>query len=57
MFSFNNTESIMTEEPLSTEAIKANIEHYEVLVRESKEMWQQHLCKLQYWLDRLEKQV
>ena len=47
----------MIEEPLSTEAIKANIEHYEVLVRESKEMWQQHLCKLQYWLDRLEKQV
>jgi len=46
----------MNDEQLSTEAIKANIDHYESLVTESKEVWQQHLCKLQYWLERLEKQ-
>jgi hypothetical protein len=47
----------MNTEPLSTQAIKANIEHYESLVNESKDVWQQHLCKLQYWLERLEQQT
>jgi L-lactate utilization protein LutB len=47
----------MNQEPLSREAILANIDHYESLVNETKDIWQQHLCQLQYWLEQLEKQV
>jgi hypothetical protein len=46
----------MNKEKLSNEAIKANIDHYESLVSEAKENWQQHLCQLQYWLDQLERE-
>jgi hypothetical protein len=44
---------MITKEKLSNEAIKANIDYYESLVTESKELWQQHLCQLQYWLEQL----
>jgi hypothetical protein len=37
----------MNQEPLSRQAIVANIDHYESLVAESKDVWQQHLCQLQ----------
>jgi hypothetical protein len=47
----------MNTEMLSVEAIKANIDHYEYLVSESKDIWQQYLCQLQYWLDRLGENV
>jgi hypothetical protein len=46
----------MNEEKLTTAAIIANIDHYECLVSDSKEVTQKLLCQLQYWLDRLEKQ-
>jgi hypothetical protein len=39
---------------LSPAGIKANIEHYEALVAQSKDAWQQHVEQLQYWLDQLE---
>jgi hypothetical protein len=44
----------MNDITLSIQAIKANISYYESLVKESHDIWQQHLIQLQYWLDQLE---
>jgi len=40
---------------LGPAGIEANIAHYEALVAQSKDAWEQHLNQLQYWLDELEK--
>ena len=40
--------------PLTPAAILANIEHYEALVANAKDAWEQHLQQLQYWIEQLE---
>lgn len=40
---------------LSQAAIEANIEHYEALVQNAHNEWEQHLQNLQYWMDQLER--
>lgn len=45
----------MNDITLSIQAIIANISYYESLVKESNDIWQQHLAQLQYWKDQLEK--
>jgi len=47
----------MNEEKLSTQAILANIDHYECLIAESKLVTEKHITQLEYWLNRLEKQT
>lgn len=39
---------------LTRAAVEANIEHYETLVRNAHDQWEQHLQRLQYWLEQLE---
>lgn len=39
---------------LSRAAIEANIEHYEALVANAKDSWEQYVQQLQYWLEQLE---
>ena len=39
---------------LGPKGIEANIEHYQVLIANTKDCCQQYVQQLQYWLDQLE---